>query len=223
MKELFPNSTTPRLEQYKLAWAALHKPCKSDAAHAKCWLTYRAFDGQVTHKDWQKHVEPVDTEVNEPKENIRWKISFGAAAYYLATVQNDERRRSYYSDRLQIGDIELCPGAILSLCRVAAIRAHEAELMSQTELCAKIINDAFGAWKNTMGKINPMNHPHRFIEAMDDLNALQSLVFTAQKINILNRILPHEGWVYARQEAIRINTQPWAQCIRHLNNKHSKI
>jgi hypothetical protein len=220
MIELSPVSTTPRLEQYRLAWHALTSPgCSDDKLHAKCWLTYRTFDGEVKYDDWKRLIEPVPAIISTLSDKTRWEVSISTAEYYLAIIHCDDIGAAAALGRINSQDLSLWPGCLLNFCRVNAIHAHAEMISGNKAACITDIQRTIRTWQSVISNFDPMAHPVRFIEAYDDLRALHMLILLAQEIGALTVELPNREWVHFHKIAIQQCDEPWAKCIRHITIK----
>lgn len=218
MKELSPDSKTPRLEQYQLAWQALNAPGLNDhKLHAKCWLTYRTFDGEITFDDWKRLIEPVAPIITESNHKTRWEVSIATATFYLAAIQGDNERLTASLDHINSQDLSTWPGCLLNWCRVNAVIAHDAMLSGRNTECFEIINRVISKWQNIMASFDPLHHPARFIESRYDTECLHFLMLTAEKIGILKSPMPDGDWTHPNNTG-----EPWMKCVRHLSLSRGK-
>jgi hypothetical protein len=214
MNEL--HSEISHLEKYRFAWKALQGSSHDDAANAKCWLTYRAFDGEITLKDWKKHIEPVEIQLSNSDYRVRWEVSIHTAIFYLATLHGDKERAEQAAQKVISAPLDQWPGSLLSWCRVMAIRAFEAILAGDHSACAEIITKTFSTWQSVMGNFDPIVHPVRFIEALDDMRVLHMITLMSQKVGILPDGLLDQKWLNVHKKAIEECGQPWIKCLQKI-------
>jgi hypothetical protein len=214
IKEL--HSKMPQLEKYRLAWAALRGTCCNKAAHAKCWLTYRAYDGEVTFDDWKKHVETVSIQLSESNYRVRWNTSINTATFYLATIQGDKERAEQAAQQVLSANLDEYPGALLSWCRVNAILAQDALQRGDDNECRTIIKMTFTVWQRVMGQFNPAHYPVRFVEAIEDMRVLHTLMTMAQKVGVIHEKVLDQDWLKPHEKDIQRNRIAWLKCLRHV-------
>lgn len=216
MNELHAN--IPKFEKYRLAWTALRGTTCDEAAHAKCWLTYRAFDGEITFDDWKKHIEPIKIPPGSVEENERWSVSISTATFYLSVIQNDRQRMMQEANKVIAANLELWPGVLLNWCRVRTILAKDALLNGEKDVCRDLIMQTWKSWQCTMAGFDPVLHPVRFIEAVEDMRALHTLMIMAQDVGIIPSGLFNQDWLNTHEKNINQSEYPWVQCMHHLTN-----
>lgn len=214
MKEL--HSDIPHLEKYRLAWAALKSNQCDEVAHAKCWLTYRAFEGEVSYEDWKRLIEPVEFPIGGPEESERWSVSIQTAIFYLELIHNNRQRMMRAAERVIAANLDLWPGMLTNWCRVNAILAQDALYHGDRDECRKIIQNTFSVWQRVMGTFNPIHHPVRFFEAEEDMRALHSLMTTCQKVGFVQDGLLDQEWLKPKHSDLQQHRTPWLKCLRHV-------
>jgi hypothetical protein len=82
---LCPASTMSRPAQYEIAWANLTCSKPPEVGwNCKTWLTYRACEGQITLKDYQKFIAPTrPARLSANHLQIRWSVSLLSAELTL--------------------------------------------------------------------------------------------------------------------------------------------
>ena len=180
---LFPNSKMPRPEQYNVAWGALHtdvaRYSAGERAHAKCWLTYRTLDGEVTYDSWKKNVAVVAIpSTGQPKMDARWQTSQAAAEVFLKIQEGEEWQpaaQSFLDTATLSPLLTENPGSCLNLARVGCLLAYQRMLEGNEEAAASIISECFRLWGETWTKIDPMENPYRYVEMRQDSAALYAM------------------------------------------------
>jgi hypothetical protein len=215
---LLPNSTLDRLEQYKLAWTVLNRDNISEStlgcmAHAKCWLTYRAIDGEITLADWQEKIKPVQPEeiANDHKRG-RWKSSQETAEIYLA-ILHDLTWTVKAETQFQriIRGVELTPWNATNYMRIMALYSYSLYL-EKCPTAKEIANESILAWQRMWQNVKPEKSTLRYAE----------LGLVSYALYIMSRLLiteeqPLTKWNWADAAAIK-ETTPWARCLTKLSD-----
>lgn len=223
MNELSPDSNTSKAEKYRLAWNALTGASWDDACHAKCWLTYRAIDGEIKLEDWKNLIEPISPTIPDINYAIRWRASINTANFYLYIISDDEEMAFNSASIINEVNLYNWPGALLNWCRVNTILIHKAAVENRWTECENKINHVLTRWKSVMGGFDPLSHPVRFIESLDDLRCLHLLILMAKKMGMLQTDLPDHPWVNNYTLSIQRSTEPWMTCINHVLSKKKSI
>lgn len=216
---LFPNSKMSRQEQYNIAWGALHtdvaRYSAGERAHAKCWLTYRTLDGEVTYDSWKKNVEPVSIpSTGQPKMDARWQSSQDAAEVFLRIQQGDEWTRAasgYLALAEETSLLVENPGSCLNLVRVGSLLAYQHMLDGNEEAASSIISRCFRLWGETWSKIDPMENPYRYVEMRQDSAPLYAMTRIMHKMGRVKVYFFKPEWaerLFAEQEKT-----PWWRCM----------
>jgi len=186
---LYPNAQAARPAQYALAWGLLEKhdgftdATIEEQAHAKCWLTYRAAEGEVAFADWLAKVEPLAFHQMQETDakRARWTISQRMAEVCLSVQQKQDGWRDTAHELVNdSADWALVawPPTILSTVRAAALLAYDAWLRaddSDSTGYQRWMAEAWAMWKNMVHSLDWHLFPWRAIEARDDLIALHAL------------------------------------------------
>lgn len=215
MKVLDPNSKAPMTSKYEAAWNALRLENLEDKSHAKCWLTYRACDGQITLADWHQHVA-VNAIVHRTE---RWRVSQSLAEFFLARLNDDLPWMDDAAAKVETVDLQSWPDGISHLCRLESIRAFAAYVQGDHDQCLARIKNALGKWKETMGALDVQKFPTRFLEIRTDLHAINFLILLAVKIGYVEEMRCLYDWIHAS-----IATQkstPWYRCLRKIAGEES--
>jgi len=219
---LFPNSTLPRKEQYDVAWGALHTDVQrysaGERAHAKCWLTYRAFDGEVTWNDWLKNVDVVKLPpTGQAKMDARWSTSQSAAEVYLK-IKNEapwiEEAKRYLKISQTTTVLADNPGACANLVRVGSLLAYKQYLDGDEEECAVTVSEVYRLWGETWSKINPMENPYRYVEMRKDSTPLYLMMRLMHAMGRVSVYFYKPEWaenLFKTEEK-----SPWWSCVLSL-------
>lgn len=224
--QLAPGSKTPRAEQYKIAWdLLLHLP-EADQWHrsqAKCWLTYRAFDGQITLEDWQKHIKHVKPTPTSWMKT-RWDVSQATAEAYLWLHRGDDEQRVSLgikaAERVLAMESRLSqyPPTILNWLRIVAILAVRKWVMGEDEGAKDLINRGVKRWRDVISSFHWRNHPTRFPEMLGDAWALSALMMLAQRLKITQHMIDRP-WINPEVVIKHNRTEPWIICMRRLQER----
>ena len=215
---LNPNSTTPKGEQYAIAWDALNNGDKArDAytpeqrAHAKCWLTYRTIDGEITSKDWTEKIFPIDTGTIESQGMaVRWRYSLITAEVYLCILHNNDDWKNLAEvilDSLAGDDLTTHPGIATNVMRVMALYSYALYLDNDPSF-ASVARNSIQAWRSMWVNVNPEERPMRFAEVAADSIPL----YVMARLLTLNK--PLEPWADTLVNAQ--SSTPWGKCLIEL-------
>ena len=107
----------------------------SDRHNAKCFLTHRAIDGEITISDWFKHVHPnVPTYPNTPL-GARWRVSQKTAEMYLHILHGATcdalKAAAAVEDAIAEKAAELWPPCVLNWTRVKVLLAYMEHLKGE--------------------------------------------------------------------------------------------
>lgn len=212
---LNPNSTTPKGEQYTTAWNALNNVGEfftpEQRAHAKCWLTYRATDGEITAKDWQAKIFPISYgDIKSLGMAVRWRHSLLTAEIYMCILHNDGNWKEladivYCS--LDGDDLTVHPGIATNVMRVMALYAY-ALYLDNDESFKTVARHSIQAWRVMWVNVNPEERPLRFAEVAADAVPLYVM---ARLLTIDN---PLEPWADTMVNAQA--STPWGRCLIEL-------
>lgn len=193
---LFPDSKTPRLEQYKLAWKMLLNPNseEEDRCHAKCWLTYRCADGEIAYTDYLDKIKPVSPNFSNMvnHRHARWVVSIAMSDIFASLsngrsdegwIQIAEHTWRYCFDKA----ISIQPPAVTSFVRLGVILAYKAFLSGEENLSASIIKNTWGRYKKACQVWHWENMTYRPMEAIEDMKALQMLQFIGVALGLVRK------------------------------------
>lgn len=208
---LYPNTGAPKTAQYDKAWHDLGHAEPHEAAHAKCWLTYRAVEGEITPADWEKHVHqtPVGPQGSDGL-TVRWAVAQAAAEFYYFIGQGDEQAAKSRANLIAVADLNLWPDAITSFCRVQAIMAWSEIIAGRNIEAEAIIKSALARWQSVMGTMDMLATPDRIAELGNDLDALNCLLLAAQHIKILTTTSPLKNWIAVN---LQKSKHPWRAAL----------
>ncbi len=221
MNILTPDSKATRSEQYAKAWKDLtNDAADPDAiAHAKCWLTYRAVDGEVKLADWMEKINLVVAYDG----SLRWTVSQATAeAYLYKLVANDDvafdscLRKVTFSVR-QSG-LQTWPGASLNFLRCSALLAYRRLLAGDANQAENEINSAMGVWANLWDTFDFRVHPFRFAEMRGDCVVLHAMQFMLQRMGAIKPVHMLDA-EWSRNILKADKDQPWWRCIEKLSRE----
>ncbi len=214
IRQLQPNSTTSRKEQYDLAWnALLNSPEKfnpQQRAHAKCWLTYRAVDGEVPFTDWLMKIDPeVIPPVHEAKTALRWKLSQLTAEVYLMILNRQEwyRHGGGMIAYMHAGAMREYPGTSTNCLRIAALVAYNAFLHSEAA-AVEIAVGAMENWRDSWASFDIRENPLRFAELPADAAPLHVLM------SIYRQDMAPRAW--ADKLILDSANSVWGKCMKEI-------
>lgn len=220
---LLPTTPASMEDKWRAAWSLLDED-KSPAVlpehrlHARCWLTYRAFEGHVKQDEFMNRVRFCPTE-NIAPAFCRWDTSICAAEFYVFTLWDMEIDAiKAYSSFQGAGWLLRHPPAVLSYLRMQAIRVYGYYLDGMNEDAAKAISAAVCQWQDIMGEaIDWKGNPLRFMEAKNDMMALHALMCIASRLGMV------PAWMQEHEKAIQDIKEPWALCLKHLSKRKGAI
>lgn len=209
-------------EQWDNAWEALiHSDSTPEArANAKCWLSYRALDGEVTVPDWCEKVDPVGTDAG-----FRWVVSQLAVDAYLSVLKLKDTQRFLRCAATLTGMTDMSqwrdnPGSLLSFIRVKAMEAYWFLLNpSPANDAAASVNCAFAVWQNTMGSFAWNKHPARWFEMHADVSVLTALSHIGNEAGLVERGLPPQGWCDTAVVEKKAESQYWFRCLKAIRKQ----
>lgn len=123
-------------DKYSLAWKLLFDqlPNVSDLekARAKCWLTYRAFDGEVLFQDWLNLVDSVQLQWSPfvaQRDRARWEVSYSAAKAFTLLMHNHQKEWRTFAEQAVAqcvdGALQDWPPVLLTAQRMMALLAYD--------------------------------------------------------------------------------------------------
>lgn len=182
---LFPDSKAPRCDQYARAWKLLLSPAtrEDERAHAKCWLTYRCADGEVSYADYLAYIKPVEIELAtlSEQQKARWRVSLGMAqvcAGILNTYSRDWVRKAYdLWEKCIVSEITKHPPCLMTFTRLAVALAYDRHLHADRGGVERIATQTWGRYKKAVSEWDWSKNPFRPMEATEDMKAMQMLQF----------------------------------------------
>lgn len=219
---LLPTTPASMEDKWRAAWSLLDED-KSPAVlpehrlHARCWLTYRAFEGHVNRDEFMNRVRFCPTE-NIAPALCRWDTSICAAEFYVFTLWDMEIDAiKAFSSFQSTGWPLRHPPAVLSYLRMQTIRVYGYYLDGMQEDAAKVISAAVEQWKDIVKSLDWKVHPLRFLDGRGDMHALHALMCIAQKIGVIKNHPPLD------LRTIQDLKDPWVFCMKHLSTRKSAI
>lgn len=191
---LMPNSPATRQEQYVKAWHHLLSPTatNNERAHAKCWLTYRTFDGEVSIADWVKQIEPVKN-----GGHLRWESSQETAECYLFAKSGDMPLFRKKAKRVALLGEKLAelPPMSTNYLRVMALLVYDEMLHGKEEEAVLIAKEALARWQSVWATFDPLLCPWRFCEMRADCIALHAIMRMLDALGQVQRKFIQAKWV----------------------------
>ena len=191
---LMPNSLSSRQEKYAKAWSDLLSPTASsnERAHAKCWLTYRTFDGEVPMADWLKQIEPVKN-----GSHLRWESSQEAAECYLYAKSGDLSMFRKKAKRVALLGERLAelPPMSTNYLRVMALLVYDEMLHGAAEEAVLVAKEALARWQGVWATFDPLICPWRFCEMRADCIALHAIMRMLDTLGQVQRKFTQAKWV----------------------------
>ena len=221
LRELQPNSTAHRRDQYSLAWDALvNKPedyNPQQRAHAKCWLTYRAVDGEVSLTDWLMKVEPEEVpKISDGKTALRWKLSQWTAETYLFILTHQEWVKTAQAivAYMHAGALDEYPGTCTNCMRITAMLAYH-EFLEGNPSAPDLAEAGMNAWKNSWASFNIRENPLRFAELPADAAPLHVMM------SIYRQDMAARPWAdkLIHDSAASV----WGKCIAEISKKTRRL
>lgn len=207
MSILFPDSKAPRTEQYKKAWADLSSSNRSDKAHAKCWLTYRAVDGEIKLDDWIKLISGHET----TNISTRWTVSQATAEFFLWTLHDDAAKRDAAAAVVMSAPLIDWPDGLAHYCRIKSILALMQLIGGKHDECRATIESSVEYWQTHMGAFDYKTHANRFLELRYDVHAVNFMIWIGLELGFVKPNDALKGWI---PESLKTQKQtPWWRCI----------
>lgn len=176
---LSPGSRAHRNTKYDFAWVGL----LNNSHQAKCWLTYRAIDGEITIADWKSNVQTVENEYQHTPIGIRWRVSQLTAEVYLMILNGDlneaRLRIAAINDIVYADGSNLWPPCVLNWVRCAVLNQYACFLdgVDISESSLGIVDN----WRNMAHKYDWNQWPLRVDEMLHDICALNILAAISHK------------------------------------------
>jgi hypothetical protein len=183
---LAPSSTSHKTTQFHFAWTALGDEAASLSRrmNAKCWLTYRAVDGEITFADWLACVAPaVAAPHEETPLGVRWRVSQLTGEAYLMILNGrlDEARLRMIevNDIVFAGGSDLWPPCVLNWLRCAVLNQYALHLegVNIADSAARVVEN----WRGMAHKYDWHKWPMRVDEMIHDIRALNVLAAITHK------------------------------------------
>lgn len=216
---LYPDRL-PVPEQTLLAWTLLQDEDVPDheRAHAKCFLTYRAFDGVVRMDDWCSKVHPLQLEIPDIGLRTRWMTSQSAAEFFLEVrklqIALDPWRKLTESEIS--GMISIHPAFALNWLRVRTVLAYEA--LVKGCLQAAMVVDTMRFALRHFYAVPFATTPLRVFEMRDDVRALGALTMIGQAHGCIQAC--EAPWLTPQTLMREDGHVPWVRCLMLLAARH---
>lgn len=207
MSILFPNSRAPKTQQYDKAWADLVAADQFDRAHAKCWLTYRAVDGEITLDDWLKHVAMC----NITGTGTRWRVSQSTAEFFLWTLHGNKENADEAAQVVFDADLLQWPDGLSHYCRLKSIIALQSYVSGNVDCCCDIIRNTIAFWKQIMCGFDFTKNANRFLEIRHDLHAINLMIWIGGHVGVLKTNTALNQWIPTSLTTQR--DTPWWRCV----------
>jgi hypothetical protein len=220
MSILFPTSNATREEKYKKAWHDL-LDIHADAdtrAHSKCWLTYRAIDGEIKLEDWDNKIDRVVIP-RSLKNRVRWCSSINASAFFMNTLHGRVELAEFNRAAMwDLGPIEEHPDSIKNHIRLESIQAERMLSQGRHLEAGGIAWTAIERWKSVMGSFDWVANSLRFVEMFSEIPTLHHLVMTYRESGAYGSGMIHDLEWANKHITNHINT-PWGRCIQKVKSK----
>ena len=222
MDSLFPSSKEKRIDQYDQAWSCLLNPSRNsdDRLHSKCWLTYRAIDGEIKYEDWLDKIANVSAEAS-PRWKTRWLVSINTAAYFLCVLNDDQARASSFRQEMREGvttsDLIQNPGSIQRFIMVESIESLTRFEAGRIEEATTVAERAIMNWRTVMGAFDLYEYPYRFAEMQADGPVLHHLTTMIRDCGIFDKSkMPELEWTTTLMNMYK--EKPWGKCIKKIKS-----
>ena len=220
---LNPGSKEPRSEQYRLAWDVLGNSeySGSDRHNARCWLTYRAVDGEVTFQHWNQHVMALTLPHAGQSMQARWSISQANAELYLGILNDPVLAWTAYSRLRSLvheGALHDWPAGALCVIRAACLHVYHRYL--QGESIYREVQSIMQEWGAQFQRYGTPQHPLRWCEIMDAVPVLKALAFIAEKEGAVK--ISGAFGNHALKAIYAESTLPWARCMLELGKDNPR-
>ena len=229
-EKLLPGAAS-RETQRGIAMAVLCDPqaLSHEKAHAKCFMTYRAVEGNYSMEAWKHEVQPVKIgEISDATQRVRWMTSQATAEFYLGclngaadglkpeirTQKLDYPWKEAEEEGLAASWMVLHRSFIINWMRVRMVMAYAALLRGDDEECKQwvmnTLQHGFRQVSCTPFDLNPL----RVMEMRDDWHAWVSLMLIGQRQGF---IMPcHAPWATAEMIERDDGHLPYVRCLKKL-------
>lgn len=182
---LAPGAKIDGTSKYKEAWKCLGNESAglSDRHNAKCWLTYRAIDGEITLADWITHIQGMVAYYPQTPLGVRWQVSQMTAEVYLFILNGNlheaRSRIAAVNDTVYSGGSDLWPPCVLNWIRCAVLNQYALFLegFKIDDSAARIVE----IWRGIAHKYDWNEWPMRVDEMIHDIRALNVLAAISHK------------------------------------------
>lgn len=155
-------------------------------ASCKCFLTYRAVEGQLEFDTWSSDVALAFHDI--PPDHplwTRWDISQRTAEFYLYASRGDwslarVKGLRLLTDVWRYEKLRTWQPMVANVVRVVSVLAYEAYLDGNEPRAVELVETAVKAWTDTMGAVDWVRWPMRWAEMRDDAHALLNCMVIAR-------------------------------------------
>lgn len=219
---LTPGQTDNMPEKWRAAWTLLDEDQTVPEVfrcHARCWLTYRAIEGQVKHEELMNRVLPVrGGGLPEGHHSyVRWLTSQATASFYYFMLKDMKEEALKEARVFQPDHLISHVSCTINYVRVMCIRCYDAYLSKQHEEARSIIESTLSAWKAAHASLDWLRHPMRFTDLRSESSALHAMMMIADKLGMLKSPTTSQHVPEMSQD------WPWAKCIKHLSHREGSI
>lgn len=218
--ELLYPDRLPVPEQTLLAWTLLQDDAvpAHERAHAKCFLTYRAFEGVVSMDDWCSKVHPLQFEIADIELRSRWLTSQMTAEFYLDMKHMQVALDPWHelTESEISGMISIHPAFALNWLRVRTVLAYEALVRGCLE-AAMVVETMRFALRH-FHAVPFATTPLRVFEMRDDVRALGVLTMIGQAHGCIQAC--KAPWLTPEIVMREDGHTPWVQCLMLLAKRH---
>lgn len=208
-------SDMPRAQQYELAWKAVAEKDLAIRANGKCWLTYRAVEGELTFDEWTKHIETVPTP--DLALHPRWFVSLSTGIVYLKTLNQPMQEAMPTIEKIIAFDPDECPGMLLNYMRVAAILANHLFIEGKKKHCMEVVHNSIATWQRVVSSIDLLKNPSWVADNGFDMAPLHCLLRIASRLKMTSNSIDAVEWM---DHLIKGQKRlPWWRCIEKLSRE----
>ena len=206
MSILWIDSEASLRKKYETAWRDVSISDNAESqCHAKCWLTYRAVDGDISHDDWIAHVR-----VNKTSPSTRWRASQAMAEFFLNVIHGVDwlpQWRIIQESRQQ-------KDAQPHYMRAASVVALQMAACGDDHGCEDLIQDAIGGWNPSGGDL--IGNPQRAWDMYADTDAARFMLWLLHhkrdEFSFVRKWLPK----FMKNS----RNSPWWRCVERVAFNH---
>jgi hypothetical protein len=221
---LLPTTPASMDDKWRAAWRLLDEdPTTPEEfrCHARCWLTYRAIEGHVTHADYLGRVALKPCSLPPDHDRfLRWTTSLATADFYYWTLWGDLENAETHGKAIVFcasDDLKKYPPALLSWLRVKCVLIYADFLDGEHEDAKLSIQITLETWQQVITTCDFLKHPLRFMDAKGDSVALHAIMCIASRLGLV------PSWMQAHEKAIQDLKDPWVKCLKKLSQRKGAI